>query len=536
VILERRILLRVENLEERRRRITEDVDPHLVDLVEHQNRIADTDLLHPLDDPARQRSDVRAPVPADLGLIAHAAEGNPVVTAAHRAGYRTTERCLSDARRTDETQNGRLLAPGELADRHVLDHPLLDLLEPVVVFVQASARLFDVELVASQAAPREVRDPLEVGPGDVVLRRLRLHPAHPAELLARDLLHLFRQPRGAQPVAQLLDFVFLAAFAELLFDRPHLLPQYLLALGLALVGDHRAYLLLDPKELELPTDDAEHGAHPRLGIERLENFLLLRNTRLLGREIGRDEVRERSTLTHVVKNAGRLARQVWHERQQVPHAFAETRAQRVELGVPLQVFGHPSHARAHERLEHGVLCNLKARQPVQHDGVVARPEAKHFDHTRDGADLVEVLKSGLVHFGVPLAHDADDRPLMAGEILDEPHAAWPPDVDRHDARGKDDAITERQDREKLGLGWRTEVAHLSKAYTASPGLSPQSRRTHALALRSGPRRAPTGRGAERITAALTSGGDGSQAARTPAATDPSDRAWRLRVRPGSRPC
>jgi hypothetical protein len=179
----------------------------------------------------------------------------------------------------------------------------------------------------------------------------------------------------------------------------------------------------------------------------------------LGGEVRGDEVCKRAALAHVVENAGRLARQVRHEREEVTHPFAQTRAERVELRVAFEILRDPAHARAHERLEHRVLRDLKAREPVEDHGVVARPEAQHLDDTRDGADFIEVLEARLVDLGVALAHDADDGALVAREVLDEAHAARTPDVDGHDAGGEDDAVPERQDGEKLCVGWRTKVAH-----------------------------------------------------------------------------
>src|ERR1044071_3965976 len=103
--------------------------PELVDLVEHEHRVVGAGLLDALDDPTRQRADVGAAVAADLGLVAHAAERDPAELAADRARDRATERGLADAGRAREAQDRALLVVLELADRHVLDDALLDLVE-----------------------------------------------------------------------------------------------------------------------------------------------------------------------------------------------------------------------------------------------------------------------------------------------------------------------------------------------------------------------------------------------------------------------
>src|SRR5256885_1594922 len=56
-------------------------------------------LPHALDEPAGPRADVRAAVAADVGLVAGAAERDPDVLAAHRAGDRPGDRGLADAGR-----------------------------------------------------------------------------------------------------------------------------------------------------------------------------------------------------------------------------------------------------------------------------------------------------------------------------------------------------------------------------------------------------------------------------------------------------
>ncbi len=99
VIAELRVLLRIEHLEQRRGRIAAEICAELVDLVEHEDRIARARLLQPLQDAARQRADVGAAMAADLRLVAHAAERDAHELAPHRARDRAAERGLADARR-----------------------------------------------------------------------------------------------------------------------------------------------------------------------------------------------------------------------------------------------------------------------------------------------------------------------------------------------------------------------------------------------------------------------------------------------------
>ena len=80
VVAELPVLLRIEDLEQRCGRIAAEVRAHLVDLVEHDHRVARARRAHRLDDPAGQRPDVRAPVPANLGLIPDATQATSART------------------------------------------------------------------------------------------------------------------------------------------------------------------------------------------------------------------------------------------------------------------------------------------------------------------------------------------------------------------------------------------------------------------------------------------------------------------------
>ncbi len=205
-----------------------------------------------------------------------------------------------------------------------------------MVFVEAAPRLLHVELERRGLLPWHVGEPLEIRARYVVLGGLGLHRGEASDLLAGDLLDFVGQPGGAEALAELFDLVFLAALAELLFDGAHLLAEDLLALRLAFVGDHRRHLALHAEELELAVDDGEDGAAAGLRLECLEDLLLVRDAGLLDGEVRRDEVGQGAALADVVEDARSLPREVREEREDVAGAFAEARAEGVELGVALR--------------------------------------------------------------------------------------------------------------------------------------------------------------------------------------------------------
>src|SRR5581483_6644862 len=121
----------------------------LVDLVEQHDQVHRTGLLQRPGDPARHRADVGLPVPADLGLVADATQGDAYELAAHGPRHRLPERGLADPGRSDqrehrtgpttahhaETAFGPTTTHGE-----VLDDSVLHVGQPGMVGVQHRAR------------------------------------------------------------------------------------------------------------------------------------------------------------------------------------------------------------------------------------------------------------------------------------------------------------------------------------------------------------------------------------------------------------
>ena len=94
VVLEGVVLLRVQHLEQGRRRVAAEVRAQLVHLVEHEHRVLALRAAQALDDLAGQGADVGAAVAADLRLVAHAAQADAVELAAHGGGDRPAQRLV----------------------------------------------------------------------------------------------------------------------------------------------------------------------------------------------------------------------------------------------------------------------------------------------------------------------------------------------------------------------------------------------------------------------------------------------------------
>ena len=91
IVLIRRVLLWIKHLKERRRRIAAEVRAELVDLIKHEDRVLCSRLLDSLHDATRKRTDVGAPVAADLCLVMKSTEAHAYKFPSHRSRDRLTE-------------------------------------------------------------------------------------------------------------------------------------------------------------------------------------------------------------------------------------------------------------------------------------------------------------------------------------------------------------------------------------------------------------------------------------------------------------
>ena len=144
---------------------------------------------------------------ADLGLVAHAAEGDPDERAAHGPGDRLAQRGLADTRGArpgpgscppaalrDRLTGCSPFGPSDrsvepaldpqLADGQVLDDAILDVVQTGVVGVEHRPGLADVEPVIGPLAPRQLEHGVEPGADPAVLGALLAGALQLVDLLA----------------------------------------------------------------------------------------------------------------------------------------------------------------------------------------------------------------------------------------------------------------------------------------------------------------------------------------------------------------
>src|SRR5207342_3961630 len=107
---------------------------------------------------AGERTDVGASMTTDLGFVTDAAETDADKFATERAGDRLTERGLSDARGSDETENRTLHFVFELPHGEIFKDPFLHFLQIVVVLIEHFGGSLEVEIVLGFFGPGQFHD------------------------------------------------------------------------------------------------------------------------------------------------------------------------------------------------------------------------------------------------------------------------------------------------------------------------------------------------------------------------------------------
>ena len=451
VVAEALVLLGVEDLQQRGRRIAAEVAAELIDLVQHQQRIVGAGAADGLDNAAGHRPDVGAAVAAQLGLIVQAAQAHALELAAQRPRDRLAQRRLARARRADETQDRRLGLRVELQHAEVLEDALLDVLQVEVVLVEDLARQPDLEPVLGGLAPGQLDHEVQVGADHLVVGRGRRQPLQPPQLAVGLLAHLLGQVELGQPLAQLLDLGLLRVlFAQFLLDGVQLLPQQVLALllgqlALGLAGDLAAQL----QHLDLVGQVVVHRP------QRLAAGLRLQQRLFLGQFQAEQRGQQVDQPQRVLGGDQQLVqldrRLRLRQRKGLGGQLHHGAVQRLHLGGRLLRQRVGPHPRLHIRFR---LLLLQQHHPLrpEHDQLhVVLGGARHpLDH-RLGADGEKVLQAGLLDGRLPLGHD-DNLFLLGGQRgVGGGQRGRPAHRQRHQQVREQHAVLQRQHRQDLDV-------------------------------------------------------------------------------------
>ena len=309
-----------------------------------------------------------------------------------------------------------------------------------MVRVQHFARRPRIQPILRRRCPRDVEDPVDVGPDHLVFGRGRRHPLEAIDFPLRDGADGFRQVRGGNPGAKLLD-LGLFAFAELVLDRLQLLAEVVLTLRvrhLLLCG--RLDLVLHLEQRDLAAQD--RGDHLELPgeIVLLEDVLLL--VRLHVEEAGQ-QIRQAQRIVDARHQPAQLLRQAARQRQPAVDQFLQAPHVRVDFERPYDDVGRRHHARPHALAGPGNQLAFRPRQALDDDVNPTGRDLRHLPDGGNGPDGAQVARLGLVFVGG--LQREEQEPVAAQRAVDRVDRHRPVDRERLQREGEDDRFTQRDD-------------------------------------------------------------------------------------------
>ena len=241
VIAEGAVVRGIEYLHEGSRGIPAPVAVELVELVQENHRVVDAGLGEAVDDAPGHGADIRAAMPADLGLVPDASERDANEGAPERGGDAFRDAALAGARRARETEDGGRLVGGlgrrasgrpahvrpHPADGEVLEDAVLDVPQPVVRALEVLRDAGDVHLRRREPAPRELEDGVEEAADEADLGAHRRRLPELGELAGDELARRRREVRlrGAPHVAGDVLVARLAGLLDLVAQHAQFLVQ-----------------------------------------------------------------------------------------------------------------------------------------------------------------------------------------------------------------------------------------------------------------------------------------------------------------------
>ena len=163
MIRKRKILLRIEDLKQRGRGIAPEIAAELVDFIEHEDGVVGLGPADALDNAAGQGPDISPPMPPDLRLVPHTAQGNPDKFTAQGTGNGVAQRCFPGSRGAGETEDGPFDIGLQFAHRQVFNNALFGFFQAVMILIQDPSGFLDIQVVFRAFMPGEGRDPVQIG-------------------------------------------------------------------------------------------------------------------------------------------------------------------------------------------------------------------------------------------------------------------------------------------------------------------------------------------------------------------------------------
>ncbi len=319
-----------------------------------------------------------------------------------------------------------------------------------MVLLQNLLSAREVDLVLGPLVPRQLRDPFEVGPDDLVLGRLWARALQPPKLAVHLRALLFVELELFEALTHLLDVVALLLLTELLLNRLELLAQEHLALPLTQLGlDLGLDVFLSVDARQLPLDGHERGPHAHLVVEHLQELLLVLRRKL---QIEGHEVGERpgvvDALDELVQRLGRYASSGSQLGRPVPELAIQGLERRL-LGVGGTLAVHREQHRVQHALPLVLVRERLSSALALHEELDAAADTVGLDDANHGSDRVQNLRNRIVD--VLLLGHGEEAPVSVQRLL---HGLHRPGTARRDGYGHariDDGVSERKYRKGEAL-------------------------------------------------------------------------------------
>ena len=336
-------------------------------------------------------------------------QGHTHILTSKGCGNGTSERSLSDSRRTIQANDGRLQVTAQLQDGEMLQDTLLHLLQSVVVLVQHLLCVRQVQIVGRIFIPGETEQSLQVIELHIVIRRLRIGAFQLGQFpFERTVDFLIPFLLGGS-LLQFSQVLVLRISPQLILDVLHLLLEEVFALLLVQVflGTHlNVGLQLGKLHLTLQiTQEAVSTVLQRIFLEQL--FLLLHTQW----QIGTDEVDKEHLAVDVLdckscfslyvigildELHGKVLTSIHQHLELHVSFFREALLQLADCAKQEILFGSIMH-----------FQQLETLHTLQNDGGCL---VWHFEHTHNlcyNAYGIQVFQSRTLHLGTQLTHCTD---------------------------------------------------------------------------------------------------------------------------------
>ncbi len=286
-----------------------------------------------------------------------------------------------------------------------------------MVLIEHLLRLLHVDRGFRCLQPRDIHQPLEVGPRHVVLSGGGIHRLQPLKLAVSRLARLRAHLRLRNLLLQLNEVrPLLAALAKLLLDRLELLAQEVLALGLAkLIARVLLHPRLQLKLLDLARHEGHHPAEARVEVDGLEDLLPLLHGQL---QDGHRHVGQRAGMLEVERLDEDLLGQVWRHLHEPPQQVQQRLVPHADLVGDLCRLLDLLDLRPQERLSLRPLGEAHPGEAAHEQAAVGVGELNHLLNDRDEPHVIEALRPRTLLLCVALS-DQSDHPVVAERGVDQ---------------------------------------------------------------------------------------------------------------------